>query len=74
MMVKPKASTISLKLRAIHGPMVGTEPIIKKFPETTTIQLFKNVMSKLFKIPIAELKISHRPPSNEVNFNFSKNL
>ena len=53
--------------------ILGTDPLIKKFPETTTIQLFKNVMSKLFKIPIAELKIFHRAPSNEVNFNFTNN-
>eukprot|EP01015_Nassula_variabilis_P016791 TRINITY_DN2595_c0_g1_i28.p1 TRINITY_DN2595_c0_g1~~TRINITY_DN2595_c0_g1_i28.p1 ORF type:complete len:473 (+),score=81.31 TRINITY_DN2595_c0_g1_i28:65-1483(+) len=46
-----KQSVVNLKFIAGSGPLVGKDPIKKKFPESTTIGWLKNFSSKTFKIP-----------------------
>lgn len=51
---------LKLKIVIAAGPLLGKNPLNKKFPENTTVQTLKNVFSKLLQIPADEQMVYYK--------------
>lgn len=52
-----------LKITALAGPLVGKDPVKKKFPDSTTIVNLKAVLAKLLSIPLEKINVLYRAPN-----------
>jgi len=56
---------VTLKLSASAGPFVGQDPRTKKFPQTTTIQTLKQLLSQMFNLNVDRLIVYYHSDPNE---------
>lgn len=55
---------LTLKISALTGPLVGKEPIKKKFPDSTIIVNLKAVLAKLLTVSAENMMILYRNANN----------
>jgi len=51
---------LKLTIVIAGGPLLGKEPLTKKFPDNTTVGSLKNIFSKILNIPINEQLIYYK--------------
>ena len=62
---KQATELVKLSLNAAAGPFLGQEPLLKKFPINTTVQILAGVLSKIFNLDIDRMIIQYHTESNE---------